>query len=86
MRKDLKIPRITGLDPAFPHFSFDDDSRRLSSNDAEFVDVIHTDAGIFGVPFPVGQADFYPNGGSALQPGCQPSNLVEMRLIEQIRK
>lgn len=42
---------------------------RLSEEDAEFVDVVHTDAGHYGFIKPIGHADFYPNGGTA-QPGC----------------
>lgn len=76
LRRDLRIPRITALDPAFPEYSLADVSRRLTPSDADYVDVIHTDAGIFGMPFSVGHADFYPNEGKALQPGCQPSYLL----------
>lgn len=42
----------------------------MDSSDAEFVDVIHTDAGIFGFPTSIGHVDFYPNGGISPQPGC----------------
>lgn len=38
--------------------------------DAEFVDVIHSCAGILGFKNPIGHIDFYPNGGGAPQPGC----------------
>ncbi|KAG5868976.1 hypothetical protein JTB14_009794 [Gonioctena quinquepunctata] len=84
LRKDLRIPRLTALDPALPEYSLKDTSRRLSSNDAEYVDVIHTDSGIFGFPLAMGDADFFPNGGRALQPGCQPSYLVRQRLVNQV--
>ncbi|XP_050295795.1 phospholipase A1-like isoform X2 [Anthonomus grandis grandis] len=83
--KRFKIPRITALDPAFPEFSLEDRSRRLVESDANYVDVIHTDAGIFGFPEPSGNADFYPNGGRALQPGCQPGYLAEQRIVYQWR-
>ncbi|CAH1108300.1 unnamed protein product [Psylliodes chrysocephalus] len=84
LRKDLRIPRITGLDPALPEYSLKDSSRRLSKNDANYVDIIHTDAGIFGFPLSIGHADFFPNGGRALQPGCQPSYLVRQRIVDQV--
>lgn len=44
----------------------------ISRNDAQYVQVIHTNAGTFGVEKNVGHADFYPNGGSN-QPGCSNS-------------
>ncbi|XP_056633142.1 probable phospholipase A1 magnifin [Diorhabda sublineata] len=84
LRDGLKIPRITGLDPALPEFSLKDPSKRLSKESAEYVDVIHTDAGVFGFPLALGHADFFPNGGRALQPGCQPSYLVKQRIVDQV--
>lgn len=65
-----RIARITGLDPAGPLFTKWPLSLKLDASDAEFVDVIHTDAGIFGYPKPIGHADFWPNGGISPQPGC----------------
>nr|XP_022905523.1 lipase member H-like [Onthophagus taurus] len=65
-----RIARITGLDPAGPLFTKWPKSLKLDKSDAEFVDVIHTDAGIFGYPRSVGHLDFWPNGGIAPQPGC----------------
>lgn len=46
----------------------------LNKNDAEFVDVIHTDAWFYGAPFSTGTVDFWPNGGKTLQPGCPKRN------------
>lgn len=46
-----------------------DTSSHLSAGDAKFVDVIHSDGGFLGIPWALGHADFYPNGGVALQPG-----------------
>lgn len=58
-----------GLDPAGPYINFDQTSGRLSADDAELVDVIHTNAGYLGEQPAVGDIDFYPNGGRN-QPGC----------------
>ncbi|XP_004521443.1 lipase member H-A [Ceratitis capitata] len=71
--KTKKIPRLSALDPAFPLF-YGTFSSHLSSDDAEFVDVIHTDAWLYGAPVSTGTADFWPNGGTTLQPGCPKRN------------
>lgn len=63
------IFRITALDPAFPGFHRKD-IKSLNRDDADFVDVIHTDGGYFGEPGPTGTVDFFPNSGHAPQPGC----------------
>lgn len=40
-------------------------------------DVIHTCAGLLGHNKPLGNADFFPNGGHANQPGCDmPSDFI----------
>ncbi|XP_057656460.1 lipase member H-A-like [Diorhabda carinulata] len=66
---DKKIGRITALDPAGPMWSRMLETERLNKNDADFVDVIHTDIQMYGFTAPCGDVDFYPNGGSH-QPGC----------------
>uniref|UniRef100_A0A182MDA1 Lipase domain-containing protein n=1 Tax=Anopheles culicifacies TaxID=139723 RepID=A0A182MDA1_9DIPT len=44
-------------------------ANRVASGDANYVEVIHTNGGLLGFDLPLGQADFYPNGGRS-QPGC----------------
>lgn len=40
----MELGRITGLDPADPHFEDTDPIIRLDESDAFYVDIIHTDA------------------------------------------
>lgn len=84
--KNWQIARITGLDAAYPLYMNTGSQGHLAASDATFVDVIHTDGGIFGFLRPLGHADFYPNGGKPLQPGCTLDNLISMgvtRLLNQ---
>uniref|UniRef100_A0AAR5QJ68 Lipase domain-containing protein n=1 Tax=Dendroctonus ponderosae TaxID=77166 RepID=A0AAR5QJ68_DENPD len=64
------------MDPAGPLFTKWPKSLKLDASDAEFVDIIHTDAGISGYPNQIGHVDFWPNRGIAPQPGC---NLKEVK-------
>ncbi|XP_076290867.1 pancreatic triacylglycerol lipase-like [Lasioglossum baleicum] len=65
---DFPIDRITGLSPAGPPIY---QGISLKSGDANFVDIIHTDSGVFGELLNSGNADFHPNGGLRPQPGCE---------------
>lgn len=75
--KSLQVSIFTGLDPAGPLFESQDPRARLDKTDANFVDVIHSNGeqlllGGLGSWQPMGDVDFYPNGGR-MQTGC--SNL-----------
>lgn len=72
------------MDPAFPGYSFRGPSARLTASDAKFVDIIHTDGGVLGYPWPIGHADFFPNGGVPLQPGCVEQEISKNRWINVI--
>ncbi|XP_034833544.2 pancreatic triacylglycerol lipase-like [Maniola hyperantus] len=61
------IPHIIALDPSLPGWSHN--IHKLTKNDAQLVEVIHTTAGHYGYDKPLGDIDFYPNGGS-WQTGC----------------
>jgi len=87
------LGRITGLDPAEPYFQGYGPEVTLDPTDANFVDVIHSDASNFydiggaitspdkglGMLDPVGHIDFYPNNGQK-QPGCKKT------LVDQIKE
>ncbi|XP_026325964.1 pancreatic triacylglycerol lipase-like [Hyposmocoma kahamanoa] len=65
-----RVARVTGLDPAGPLWTYS--SNKISSNDAIYVEAIHTDGNTLvglGIGTNVANADFYPNGGYN-QPGC----------------
>ncbi|XP_077295420.1 pancreatic lipase-related protein 2-like [Arctopsyche grandis] len=62
-----KIPYITAFDPAMPLWG--SGTQRIRPGDANYVEIIHTNAGNLGLEEPVGDNDFYPNGGKS-QPGC----------------
>ncbi|CAG9864189.1 unnamed protein product [Phyllotreta striolata] len=68
------IQRISGLDPAAPLF----EEVNLNQQDANFVDIIHTDGHILGLYKATGHVDFYPNGGVSPQPDCYNINPVEI--------
>ncbi|XP_012285265.1 pancreatic triacylglycerol lipase-like [Orussus abietinus] len=64
-----RVDYVVGLDPALPLFTFAGPGSRISKGDARFVEIIHTNAGLLGYLSPIGDVDFYPNGGSK-QRGC----------------
>ncbi|CAL1289444.1 unnamed protein product [Larinioides sclopetarius] len=71
-RKISNLQRITGLDPAGPLYYPVQVFPALNYKDANFVDVIHTSniTTGYGYPDPMGDMDFFPNGGTS-QPQCQ---------------
>lgn len=78
-----KVSKIVGLDPASPLFSLDERDTRLSDDDAEMVEIIHTNAGVLGFASPIGHISFYPNGGFH-QAGCMmgDSSCSHSRAVE----
>ncbi|KOB77220.1 putative lipase, partial [Operophtera brumata] len=76
----LKVGRLTGLDPAGPCFSQVDDNLRLNATDADFVDAIHTDGGVYGMNEATAQVDYFPNGGSQ-QPNCTSESCSHSRVV-----
>ncbi|XP_068447454.1 lipoprotein lipase [Clinocottus analis] len=86
---DHQISRITGLDPAGPTFEHADNQNILSRDDAQFVDVLHTNTRgspdrSIGIQRPVGHIDIYPNGGT-FQPGCDIQNTLMGIALEGIK-
>nr|XP_040582970.1 inactive pancreatic lipase-related protein 1-like [Lepeophtheirus salmonis] len=67
--------RISGLDPAGPAFSGKETKFRLDKDDADFVDVIHTNGFGLGIYHSSGHVDFYANGGEK-QPKCKSVELL----------
>lgn len=71
---EVSLDRISALDPAGPSFDNTPAAVRIDAQDANFVDVVHTNAGQllesrFGMLQSVGDIDFYVNGGG-FQQGC----------------
>ncbi|KAA2237613.1 hypothetical protein F0L74_32750 [Chitinophaga agrisoli] len=65
-----KVARITGLDPSAR--DWENNVLRLGTNDAQYVEVIHTDgSGVNknGLGVAIGHIDFFVNG-RLVQPGC----------------
>ncbi|XP_026747851.1 pancreatic triacylglycerol lipase-like [Trichoplusia ni] len=62
-----QVAYVTALDPALP--SWTSNNERFRESDGVYTEVIHTNAGNLGYLTPLGQVDFYPNGGIGM-PGC----------------
>ncbi|XP_065221141.1 lipase member H-like isoform X1 [Planococcus citri] len=74
-----KMHKIIGLDPARPLVDrYGSDNFRLTKNDANFVQVIHTNAGLLGETPQIGHVDFCVNGGT-MQPSCQRESQIIRR-------
>ncbi|EDV53482.1 nascent polypeptide-associated complex subunit alpha, muscle-specific form [Drosophila erecta] len=63
------VGKVVGLDPASPLISYSNTEKRLSRDDALYVESVHTNGAVLGFSQPIGKAAFYMNGGRS-QPGC----------------
>ncbi|XP_018372508.1 PREDICTED: phospholipase A1-like [Trachymyrmex cornetzi] len=72
----FRIHRIIGLDPARPLLR-PGLVNRLDSGDADFVEVIHTNAGYYGEIGRIGHVDFCVNGGK-VQPFCEDREMYQL--------
>lgn len=50
-----RVGRISGLDPAGPCFADLDPTLRLNNDDAMYVDVIHSNVGVYGLDQKIGK-------------------------------
>ncbi|XP_015182533.1 PREDICTED: lipase member H-like [Polistes dominula] len=66
---DGQIGEVLGLDPAGPGYHNSDPNKRIHKSHADYVQVIHTNAGKLGLGGNIGMSDFHMNGGKS-QPGC----------------
>ncbi|XP_017492588.1 PREDICTED: vitellogenin-1-like isoform X2 [Rhagoletis zephyria] len=64
------LPYVTGIDPALPCFNEGEVLTVISSSDAEFVDIIHTNPGVNGQVLSFGHVDFYVGGKFPIQDAC----------------
>lgn len=69
---------ISGLDP--PKFGYEEVAvnDRLDVADAQFVNVLHTSAGILSYPEAIGHVDFFPNGDVVPQVGCPEESPIDI--------
>ena len=64
--KNIKLKRITGLDPAGPGYEYLPITEKLHVLDAEFIDIIHTNS-LLSFSSPIGDVDFYLHRGGLFQ-------------------
>ncbi|CAH0404071.1 unnamed protein product [Chilo suppressalis] len=64
------------LEAALPGFI--NSANRFRADDGAYTEVIHTNAGALGYMSPLGQVDFYPNGGANM-PGCDTNECDHAR-------
>ena len=78
------------MDPARSDYklTMNEDYSGLSKNDADFVEVVHTNGGTnhstIAIFDPIGHVDFYANGGQH-QPGCQNGNHFKFEFLKSTR-
>ena len=78
---NYSLEKIIGLDPAGPLFDYEahDITLRLNRDDAKIVEVFHTNTQHFGFKKPIGDIDFYINGGET-QYWCKKDSMLELLL------
>uniref|UniRef100_A0A182JT06 Lipase domain-containing protein n=1 Tax=Anopheles christyi TaxID=43041 RepID=A0A182JT06_9DIPT len=81
---DGKLRRVTALDPAGPLFALDSKDA-VGPDNAQFVDVIHTDGLTLGENVVRGNADFFPNSGTPPQPGCETLDVFTLHSCSHAR-
>jgi hypothetical protein len=79
--------RVTGLDPAGPFYEDKPLEEKLNSDDAKFVDIIHTSEK-FGLATNLGHMDFYQDHGASQVEACdnlkdRATNLNNVILYEE---
>ncbi|KAI4478779.1 PREDICTED: pancreatic triacylglycerol lipase-like [Polistes canadensis] len=72
---DGQIEEVLGLDPAGPGYHIGDPNTRIDKSHANYVQIIHTNAGRLGLKGNIGSSDFHMNGGK-LQPGCSKWDII----------
>ncbi|XP_047039945.1 pancreatic lipase-related protein 2-like [Helicoverpa zea] len=72
------VAYITSLDPALPGWI--SNPQGFQASDGLYTEVMHTNAGVSGKLVPVGDVDFYPNGGVNM-PGCGNNDCSHHRAI-----